>query len=130
MARIRIGITRAAIALGALAAAAALLGPGTASAQPGSGPGLIETTCTFAQVDAALHAEAPEFAARLDANPERKAKLQEFLALPVEQRKQRLEQRLDERPGARDKIEEKRNSPEARAKFEKLAAVANTCHNY
>ncbi|WP_433715219.1 hemophore-related protein [Nocardia sp. CA-084685] len=126
----RTGFVRTAVALGGLLAAGALLVPGTASAQPGVGGGLIETTCSFAQVDAAIHAEAPKFAERLDSHPDRKAKLQEFLGLPVEQRKQRAQQWLDNHPNARTKIEEKRNSPEGQQKIDKLRQIANTCHNY
>ncbi|MBH0776904.1 hemophore-related protein [Nocardia bovistercoris] len=128
MAHIR--ITRAALAVGAAAAAAALLAPGTALAQPGVGGALIETTCTFAQVDAAMHASAPELAARLDAHPDRKAKIQEFLALPVDQRRARVQQGLAEHPGARERIQERKDSPEGQALREKLGVVANTCHNY
>ncbi|WP_433602587.1 hemophore-related protein [Nocardia sp. CA-135953] len=126
----RTGFVRTAVALGGLLAAGALLVPGTASAQPGIGGGLIETTCSFAQVDAAIHAEAPKLAERLDSHPDRKAKLQEFLGLPVEQRKQRAQQWIDNHPNARTKIEEKRNSPEGQQRIDKLRQIANTCHNY
>ncbi|WP_433204154.1 hemophore-related protein [Nocardia sp. CA-107356] len=126
----RTGIMRSAVALGGLMAAGALLVPATASAQPGVGGGLIETTCTFAQVDAAIHAEAPKLAEHLDSHPERKAKLQELLGLPVDQRQQRVQQWLDDHPNARTKIEEKRNSPEGQQKIDKLRGIANSCHNY
>ncbi|WP_054811181.1 hemophore-related protein [Nocardia arizonensis] len=130
MAHTRSGILRAAVALGGVAAAAALLAPGTATAQPGAAGRLIETTCTFAQVDAALHAVAPDYAAKLDAHPDRKAKLQEFLSLPVDQRRARIQQRLDEHPGARERIQQRADTPEGKAVREKLGIVADTCHNY
>lgn len=126
----RTGFVRTAVALGGLVAAGALLVPGTASAQPGLGGRLIETTCSFAQVDAAIHAEAPKLAERLDSHPDRKAKLQEFLGLPVDQRKQRAQQWIDKHPNARTKIEEKRNTPEGQQKIDKLRQIADTCHNY
>lgn len=126
----RTGLLRTAVALGGLLAAGALLVPASASAQPGVGGGLIETTCTFAQVDAAIHAEAPRLAERLDSHPDRKAKLQELLALPVDQRKQRAQQWLDAHPNAKTKMDERRNSPEGQQRVDKLRNIANSCHNY
>ncbi|MBF6189628.1 hemophore-related protein [Nocardia implantans] len=122
-------IVRATLALGGLLAAGALLVPATASAQPQPG-GLLETTCSFAQIDAAVHAQFPDAAARLDAHPDRKAKLQEFLSLPVEQRKQRAKEFLDQHPQAKSRFEERRNSPEAQQHREKFRVIADTCHNY
>jgi hemophore-related protein len=100
-----------------------------ASAEPGDGP-LIETTCSYPQLMAALQVEAPEASARLAERPEAQAKLQQFVALPVDQRKQRLQQFLDRNPDVRAKIDEKRNTPEGQAKVQMLAGVAATCHNY
>ncbi len=79
---------------------------------------------------AALRVEAPELAAALDERPEAQSKLQNFIALPVDQRKQRLQQRLDENPQWRSKIEEKRNTPEGQQRIQMLARIADTCHNY
>lgn len=122
-------IVRATLALGGLLAAGALLVPATASAQPQPG-GLLETTCSFAQIDAAVHAQFPDTAARLDAHPDRKAKLQELLSLPVEQRKQRAKEFLDNHPEAKRKFEEHRDSPRAQQHREKLRVLGDTCHNY
>ncbi|MFE7798909.1 hemophore-related protein [Nocardia sp. NPDC057440] len=135
--RIRIAVAGGVLAVGA---SAALLVPGIAAAAPGGpgGPGhlLAETTCSFAQVDAALHAAAPELAARLDANPERKAKLEQLLNLPPEQRKAAIQQRLDD-PKVKErieehrgKIEERRNDPRFTEMRDKMQTVADTCHNY
>ncbi|MEV6430282.1 hemophore-related protein [Nocardia sp. NPDC051463] len=132
--RIRIAVAGGVLAVGA---SAALLVPGIAAAAPG-GPGhlLAETTCSFAQVDAALHAAAPELAARLDANPERKAKLEQLLDLPPEQRRAAIQQRLDD-PAVKErieehrgKIEERRNDPRFTEMRDKMQTVADTCHNY
>ncbi|WP_280293556.1 hemophore-related protein [Nocardia abscessus] len=120
---------RVTVALGGLAAVGALLVPATASAQPGPG-GLLETTCSFAQIDAAVHAQFPELAAKLDAHPERKAKLGEFLGLPVDQRKQRAKEFLDKHPEAKGRLEERRDSPQAQEHREKLRVLTDTCHNY
>ncbi|WP_245564218.1 hemophore-related protein [Nocardia testacea] len=62
---------------------------------------MIETTCSFAQADAAVHAQFPETAARLDANPERKAEL-----------------------------EERHESPEAQRRIQTMRTIAENCHNY
>ncbi|MGY1943800.1 hemophore-related protein [Nocardia asiatica] len=122
-------IVRVTVALGGLIAAGALLVPATAAAQPGPG-GLLETTCSFAQIDAAAHAQFPELAAKLDAHPERKAELAEFLNLPVDQRKQRAKEFMDKHPEARGRFEERRDSPQAQQRHEKLRALADTCHHY
>ncbi|HEX2400958.1 MAG TPA: hemophore-related protein [Mycobacterium sp.] len=79
---------------------------------------------------AALQVEAPEASARLSERPEAQAKLQEFVSLPVDQRKLRLQQFLDRNPDVRARIEEKRNTPEGQAKLQKVAVIAATCHNY
>ena len=103
--------------------------PPTASADPGDGP-LIETTCSYAQLMAAMQVEAPEASARLAERPEAQAKLQQFVALPIDQRKQRVQQFLDRNPDVRAKIDEKRNTPEGQAKVQKAAAIAANCHSY
>jgi hemophore-related protein len=100
-----------------------------ASADPGDGP-LIETTCSYAQLMAALQVEAPAASARLAEHPDAQAKLQQFVALPVDQRKQRLQQFLDRNPDVRANIDQKRNTPEGQAKIQMLAGIAATCHNY
>lgn len=86
-------IVKGVVALGALLAAVSLAPPAVASAEPGDGP-LIETTCSYAQLVAALRVENPELAALLDKNPDAQAKLQQLVALPVDERKQRLQSRL------------------------------------
>jgi hemophore-related protein len=119
---------RVAMTFGGLVAAATL-SAGIASAAPGDGP-LIQTTCSYAQIYGALKVEAPELAAALDQNPQAQTKLQNFIALPVDQRKQRLQQRLDENPQWRTTIEQKQNTPEGQQKIQMLARIAATCHNY
>ena len=114
---------------GVLAAASPLSSAGIASAEPGDGP-LIQTTCSYAQIVAALRVEAPDAAARLDKRPDAQAKLQGFIALPVDQRKQRLQERLDANPQWRAKIDEKRGTPEGQEKIQMLGRIADTCHGY
>jgi len=102
---------------------------GAASAQPFNGP-LIETTCSYAQLEAALQVEAPEASARLAERPEAQARLQELVALPVDRRKERVQQFLDRNPDVRARIDEKRNTPEGQEKVQMLTRVGDTCHNY
>jgi len=109
--------------------AVSLSGAGIASADTFDGP-LIETTCSYAQLMAALQVEAPEASARLAERPDAQAKLQELVALPIDQRKQRLQQFLDRNPDVRVKIDQKRNTPEGQAKVQMLEGIAATCHNY
>lgn len=124
---LRVGV---AVALGGLLAAASLLTTaGIASAEPGDGP-LIRTSCSYAQIVAALRVEAPDLAARLDQRPDAQAKLQDFIALPVDQRKQLLQERLDANPDWRAKIDEKSGTPEGQQTIQMLGRIADTCHRY
>ena len=102
---------------------------GVASAEPGDGP-LIQTTCSYPQLAAALQVEDPELSARLAQNPDAQAKLQAFFALPVDKRKQRVQQKLAENPQWRAKIDAKRNTPEGQEKVQLARRIADTCHNY
>jgi hemophore-related protein len=120
-------LIRAVVTFGGLMTAVSL--SPVASADPGDGP-LIETTCSYAQLMAALQVEAPEASARLAKHPDAQAKLQQFVALPVDQRKQRLQQFLDRNPDVRANIDQKRNTPEGQARIQMLAGIAATCHNY
>ena len=100
-----------------------------ASAQSLDGP-LIETTCSYAQLQAALQVEAPQASARLAERPGVQAKLQELFALPVDQRKQRVQQFLDRNPDVRTLVEQRRNTPEGQDKLQLAARVADTCQGY
>jgi hemophore-related protein len=62
-------------------------GVGVASAGPDLGP-LINTTCNYSQVAAALQAKAPDMANALSADPQAQAGLRQFLALTPDQRRQ------------------------------------------
>ncbi|MFE3193871.1 hemophore-related protein [Nocardia sp. NPDC059240] len=122
--------TRLVLAGSGLAIAGSLLIPGLASAQPANGSGLLDTTCTYAQIDAALRAQAPDAAAKLDGDANKQARLQELLSLPVDQRKAKAQEYLDAHPEARDKMQQKRNSPEFQQKKAAMQAVLDGCHNY
>lgn len=127
--RIRTPRAAALLAVGGALLAAAVIPAGVASALPGDGP-LINTTCSYEQLYAAIRVEAPQAAARLDGKPQARAKLQELVSLPVEQRKQRLSQFLAENPGVQQKIDERWNTPEGQQKVQKMARVAETCSGY
>jgi hemophore-related protein len=113
----------------AAVAALTLVQPSIAQAEPFDGP-LIATTCSYAQLHSALQFEAPKLAAELDARPAAQDKLQKFIALPVDQRKQKLTEALDRNPEWQAKLDEKRATPEGQQQLETLRRVAQTCGSY
>ena len=80
----------------AIAAGAAFLFPGSASAEPQDqdGSALVNTTCSVEQVDAAAQKEAPKFWEKISSDPDKLQKandrLQEFLDKSPEERKAAL----------------------------------------
>ena len=74
-------------------AVAATMGVGVASADPDLGP-IINTTCSYAQVTAALNVVSPDMAAKLAGNPMISSRLQSFLAASVDQRQQMANQAM------------------------------------
>lgn len=91
---------------------------------------LIETTCSYDQLDAALRTEAPDLASELAQHPAAQSKLRDFLALPVDQRRQQVQGALDRNPQWRSTIEQKANTPDGQQKAAMLARLADTCHDY
>ncbi|RDI43446.1 hemophore-related protein [Nocardia mexicana] len=128
MTSLRARLTGAVLTVGGLATGAALLIPGTASADPTQmlAP-LLNSDCTFAQVDAALHDKNPQLAQQLDANPQQKAVLQQTFDKPVEQRRAEVQQYMNEHPEAAQQAE---NDPRAAGASQTIQAVADSCHNY
>lgn len=114
--------------LGTLAAVSVWLYPATASAGPVDmvAP-LLNSTCSFAQVDAALHDKAPALAQFLDQNPGTKAELQAKFDQPIEQRQAEVDAYLRDNPGAADQAA---NDPRAGGIAASIQAVADSCHNY
>lgn len=100
-------------------------GMGIASAVPDLGP-LINTTCSYPQIVAALNAQAPELAQQLSDHPQAQARLKQFLALPIDQRQQTVQQLLAAHPQWQSTIDEKAGSSEG----QQILQVADTCHNY
>lgn len=102
---------------------AALCGAGIAAAAPTADIGpLINSTCSFSQIDGALHRVAPDTAARLDADPIDKALLQGAFNQPPAQRRAAFQLLLGQRPQLTPG-----GGPEFNAK---LRQVVNSCHSY
>lgn len=121
----RVGVV---LGAGALTALALTLVPATASASPEDliAP-LLNSTCTFSQVDAALHDKSPALASMLDQNPDTKAQLKaEFEQSPA-QRQAQLDQYLADHPDAANQAQ---NDPRAGGVAAAIQQVADSCHNY
>jgi hemophore-related protein len=104
-------------------------GTGHASAEPIYAP-LVNTTCSYAQVVAALQSEAPDLASMLGVYPQAQAKLRQFLALPPDQREQKIQQGLAANPQWQTKLDSKSSTPEGQQQIQQITQVANTCQNY
>ncbi|MFD0361543.1 hemophore-related protein [Nocardia sp. GCM10030253] len=119
----------AALTAGGLATVAMFLAPTIASADPMTdlAAPLLTSDCSFAQVDAALHAKAPQLASILDSNPSQKAELQRKFDQPVEQRRAEFQRLIDENP---DAAQDAQNDPRAAGLSETIRAVADSCHSY
>jgi hemophore-related protein len=116
------------VAYGSLITVASMwLGVGTALADSNSvfAP-LVNTTCSYAQITAALQAQAPDLANLLNGRPKANTRLQQFLALPVDQRQQSIDQLLAANPQAQSMINARLGSSDA----QEVTQVVTTCHNY
>jgi hemophore-related protein len=87
---IKLSSTRLVVAVGGLALLL-ITGAGAASAEPDISP-VIHTTCNYSQAVAALNAEAPQLAKELSAYPDTQSSMRKFLASPVDQRQQMVQQ--------------------------------------
>lgn len=94
---IKQSLTGVAIAVGGLALSLAA-GTGVAAAEPDWGP-MINTTCTFDQAMAAVHAENPTAAQYLDQSPPNKEFIRVFLASSPDKRMSLINQ-VKDNPGA------------------------------
>jgi hemophore-related protein len=111
---IKLFSTRVAVAVAGLALSLAI-GAGTASADPDLGP-IVNTTCSYPQVMAALNAQDPAAAAQLNASPFAQSALRQFLAAPPSQRMTMAQQA--------------ESSPRAQQYFGLVQSVAATCNNF
>jgi hemophore-related protein len=110
---VRLSLTKLATAVGG-AAIALTASAGIASADP-LDP-VINTTCNYGQVMAALHATDPAAEAQLTASPMASSYLRQFLASPPPKRAQMAAQ-IQAMPGAAQY-------------FNDVTAVAGSCNNY
>ncbi|QSE91370.1 hemophore-related protein [Rhodococcus pseudokoreensis] len=122
-------VSRARLHLGIAAAgtlAAAVLVPGIASADPADSARLVNSTCSFAQIDAAMHDVTPQLAARLDQAPERKAQLADFFSKSPADR----QAVLDAHPQLKSRLETVPTEGPAVEWRAKALTIAETCGNY
>ncbi len=91
------------------------IGVPTASAEPDVSA-VVNTTCTYPQVIAALNNESPADGAQFTANPVAVSWLQQFLASPADQRRQMVQQ--------------VQGIPGAQPYTGLVLQVVNTCKNY
>ena len=110
---VRLSLTKLAVAVGGAAIALAA-GSGIASADP-LDP-VINTTCNYGQVIAALNATDPAAAAQFNASPLAASYLRNFLAAPPPKRAQMAAQI--------------QAMPQAAPYFNDVLAVAGSCNNY
>lgn len=107
------------LSVGRWAAAVAVLvlpfGQGAASADPDLGP-IVDTTCSYAQVMAALNAENPAAAAQFNKSPIAQSYLRRFLAAPPGERQAMAQQAM--------------STPGAAQQFGLVQQVAATCNNF
>ncbi|MBV9352770.1 MAG: hemophore-related protein [Mycobacterium sp.] len=103
-------LTKWAVAVGGLALSLSA-GAGAASADP-----IIDTTCNYGQVMAALNANDPAAAAEFNSSPTAQSMLRRFLASPPAQRQQMAQQL--------------QGIPAAQQYLGTIQAVAGTCNNY
>ena len=111
---IELRLTRLAVAVAGLALSLTA-GAGVASADPDLGP-IVNTTCSYPQVIAALNAQDPAAAAQFNSSPMAQSALQQFLASPRSQRLA-MAQRMQ-------------SSPRAQQYFGLIQQVVATCNNF
>jgi hemophore-related protein len=90
-------------------------GVGVASADPDASS-IINTTCSYSQIVAALNAQSPDLANQLNASPMAQSSLQRFLASPPDVRQQTVQQLQNTRWG--------------RQYAGALLQVAGSCNNF
>jgi hemophore-related protein len=86
-----------------------------ASADPDLGP-IVNTTCNYSQVMAALNARDPAAAGKLNSSPIAQSYLRQFLAAPPSQRQAMAQQAM--------------STPGAAEQFGLVQQVAATCNNF
>ncbi len=112
---VRLSLTKLAAGVGGVGVALALTaGAGIASADPLDA--IINTTCNYGQVMAALNATDPGTAAQFNQSPVAQSYLRNFLAAPPPRRAQMAQQI--------------QGMPSAARYFDTIQQVAVVCNNY
>ena len=111
---IKLPLTGLAVAVGGLALSLTAAA-GVASADPDLGP-IVNTTCNYSQVMAALNAQNPAAAAQFNQSPVAQSYLHQFLLSPPS-RRMAMAQQLASAPGAAEQ-------------FGLVQSVAATCNNF
>lgn len=111
---INLSLTRLTVAVGGLALCLTA-GAGIAYADPNLDP-IVNTTCSYPQVMSALNAQDPALAAQFSAMPANTAGLQQFLAMPPNQRLS-MARMMQSTPGNQQY-------------FGLIQQVFNTCNNF
>ncbi|MCX5045668.1 hemophore-related protein [Aldersonia sp. NBC_00410] len=124
--RTRSRLMRSGLIAGAVVATGAFLSSGTATAGPLDNP-LLDSTCSFGQVDAAAHVASPRLAAQLDMYPRAKADLQRVYDRAPADRAAEAQRYLDNNPGLAAEI----TNDQRYTEFEQISQqIADTCHNF
>lgn len=103
------------VAVGSAGVLLTLFAGGIASAQPNV-ESIVNSTCTYPQVIAALNAQSPDVASQVSANPVATAWLQQLVAAPPVQR--------------REMIVQAQSVPAIQEYSGLISQVANSCSNY
>lgn len=90
-------------------------GAGLASAQPDVDM-IVNSTCTYSQVMAALNAESPDAANQVNTSPVASAWIQQLVASPPDER--------------RAMVQEAQGIPAVQEYSGLISTVASTCNNY
>jgi hemophore-related protein len=106
--------TKLVVALGGLVLSLTV-GAGIASAGPDLGA-IVNSTCSYPQVMAALNAQSPDAAGELSANPLANMWLQQLMASPPDQRRQM--------------VDDAQGIPAVQQYGALAGQVATTCNNY
>ncbi|WP_234817710.1 hemophore-related protein [Mycolicibacterium sphagni] len=91
---------------------------------------LVNTTCNYSQVVAALNAQAPDLAKELSQFPQAESRLQSFLAAPVNQRQQILQQASAAHPQWEAQLNQRVGTAQGQQYENTVIQVANTCNQY
>jgi hemophore-related protein len=114
-------LLRSVVIVGGVMAVVSLSQTATSSADPITAQ-LVNTTCSYAQLSAALNVASPSLASQLKQRPDMQANLQQFIAMSVDQRQESLAQQQAMNPKLEALITAQIGP--------QITQVANTCMNY